>query len=211
MSETTNIAWADSTAERRILASCRVRVDADGRIYWTRNGRRAEHKTPLGYLQVRVMIAGKRLHVGAHRIVWTYFHGPVTAGLVINHRNGIKADNRPENLEECTYSENTKHAHRTGLKNQRGEKNPAAKLTSAQVAAIRATYAAGGVSQAALGELYRVSFKTISKIVRGERRNADGAGPTADYVERRSSRVRDRAGADPSEWPEDLRVRETPR
>lgn len=167
--------------------------DGEGRIYWTRNDRRAEHKTPLGYLQVRVMIGGKRYHVGAHRIVWTYFNGPIKPGFVVNHLNGIKADNRPENIEACSYSENTKHAHRTGLKDQRGEKNPAVKLTSAQVAAIRATYAAGGVSQAALGGLYGVSFKTISKIVRGERRGSDGLGPTADYTGRRSSAVR--AGA----------------
>ena len=141
--------------------------------------KRAEHRTPLGYLQLRMMIDGKRHHVGAHRIVHRTLLGTIPVGMVINHKNGIKDDNRPENLEVVTPSQNNIHCIRvlkTGkAANQNGEQNHRHKLTLAEVADIR-TYAdyiqrdvktRHGRTISMLASKYGVAYQTIWDIIKG--------------------------------------------
>lgn len=40
-----------------------------------------------------------RLHQSEHRVVWEEIHGPLLPGQNIHHKNGVRHDNRPENLE----------------------------------------------------------------------------------------------------------------
>jgi len=72
--------------------------------------RRAENDAGQ-YLQVRVMIEGKRVYACAHRLVWRHFNGPIPKGMTINHKNGKKKENHPNNLELATYSGQAKHRH----------------------------------------------------------------------------------------------------
>ncbi len=173
-----------------LLKSNKIRVDERGifiefvKHSYGWRAKKLGHKTPQGYIQLRKMVNRKRYHVGAHRIVYTWFNGPIPDGIIINHKNGLKDDNRLKNLELTTYSENQKHAHKNGLKDQRGEKNPAAKLKSYEVSQIRLAYSQGGFTQKELSKRYNVAHQTISDIVRGDTRKSD-LGKTADYTHRR--------------------------
>jgi len=109
----------------RAIEMGELAIDFEGRIWrvaarrwdrWTQQtrsipceARRAE-KSAGEYLQVRVMIDGVRAHALAHRMVWRHFFGQIPPGMLVNHRNGAKTDNRPANLELVTPSENTTHA-----------------------------------------------------------------------------------------------------
>ncbi|MBB5764642.1 HNH endonuclease [Methylorubrum rhodesianum] len=155
--------------------------------------KRIEHRTPEGYLQVRAMIEGRRMHCGAHRLVWQHLHGDIPPGHEINHRNGLKDDNRPGNLLCGTAGENVEHAHHGGLIDQHGQKNPAAKLTDNQVAQIRLAYSQGGHTMEALAQRFNVTFQTISKIVRGQRRQKQG-GPVAGSDQRHAAGPRASSG-----------------
>ena len=50
----------------------------------------------------------------AHRIVWLWFNGSISAGMQINHKNLNKSDNRLENLELVSASGNIAHSYANG-------------------------------------------------------------------------------------------------
>jgi hypothetical protein len=91
-----------------------------------------------GYVRVPLTRHGQMEHYFVHQLVLAAFVGPCPDGLVCNHKDGDKANNRPANLEWVTHQENKDHAVRTGLWQPfHGQDHPRAKLTGAQVAEIR--------------------------------------------------------------------------
>ena len=69
-----------------------------------------------------------------HRVVAATFLQNPNSYPVVNHKNGVKIDNRVENLEYCTASENTKHGFKKlGRRGVLGENNGKSKLTEVDV------------------------------------------------------------------------------
>ena len=66
-----------------------------------------------GYILTSLSKNSKAKLYKAHRLVASAFIGEIGDGMQINHINGIKDDNRVENLEICTPSENSIHAYHT--------------------------------------------------------------------------------------------------
>ena len=69
----------------------------------------------LGYKEVALSKDGKTRTVLLHRLLAMHFVDNPDNLPCVNHKNGIKADNRIENLEWCTRSWNTKHAYEHNL------------------------------------------------------------------------------------------------
>jgi len=121
-----------------------------------------------GYLTVATLTNGKRPKVFVHRLIAMCFVAGYKPGLTVNHINGIKTDNRPENLEWVTLAQNTKHEWETGLVDLRGEKHPNHKLTQKQVIHIRRALRLG-VPANSLSIIANVSPSIVHLIEKGKR------------------------------------------
>lgn len=78
-----------------------------------------------GYANITLIKDDEKFKTVIHRLVAKAFIPNPKDKPIVNHINGNKLDNRADNLEWCTESENAEHAYKTGLrKGLIGEKNP---------------------------------------------------------------------------------------
>lgn len=68
-----------------------------------------------GYLIAKMYVNHKHIQRTVYRLVAEAFLGK-RDGLDVNHKNGNKQDNRLENLEWCTRSQNMEHCLKHGLR-----------------------------------------------------------------------------------------------
>lgn len=148
--------------EKKIENSCYT-ISTDGIVKSNRDGVEKtmcfiiDHK---GYKRLRLIIGTERKSLRIHRLVAIAFIPNPENKPQVNHINGIKTDNRVENLEWCTGSENSKHSFVIGLQCNKGKNHPCCKLREEDVLNIRKSK----LKLTELGLIYNISKSQIWSI-----------------------------------------------
>ena len=142
---------------RRVAPCARSRV---GRILQAAT-------TTRGYSRLTLVANGIRKRYHVHTLVAASFLGPCPDGHQVNHRNGIKTDNKADNLEYVTPSQNVRHSFDVlGRSRARGERSGAARLSEGQVRDIK-RLCKTGCDRKEVARMYAVSVTTVRCIVTG--------------------------------------------
>ena len=146
-----------------LVMSGRIVVLPDGAVIG-RGGRILTSRS--SYIQVPL---GNKRNLGAHRLVYLCFVGPIPPGFEINHRDGDRRHNHPTNLEPLTHQGNIQHAYETGLASIdkaycRGESHHTTKLTADTVREIRGLRTEG-MGLRAIGERFGCTDGAVWRIV----------------------------------------------
>ena len=110
--------WNDIKGyEGRYQVSNWGRVKSLNRIITNRRGRKATIKETIlkpevvfdGYIRVHLSKNGKQKHYRVATLVFEAFNGPIPEGKELDHANGVRTDNRLENLRAVSHLENCRN------------------------------------------------------------------------------------------------------
>lgn len=159
----------------RSLENGDITVDFDtGKVYGYRvNGRkRLDEPRELGclaktgYVCVRLNVDGENRLVLAHRIVYTAAYGAIPEGMVIDHVNNDKTDNRIANLQLMTAAGNHRKAWFDG-------RHRWVKTTEEDREEIAREHEEGGRSYREIAEEHGISKPRAAAIVREYRESQE--------------------------------------
>ena len=122
-----------------------------------------------GYLRYAMGLNGKTKHVAQHRAVAEMFvPNPNPAKFkIVNHKDGIRNNNKPENLEWANEAVNRQFSDAMGNWNVRGERHSQAKLTDKQVIEICEVLNSDRYKVVEIAEMFGASRHTITGIKHG--------------------------------------------
>lgn len=143
-----------------------------GRV-WSKRTKKIlkQGKSKSGYKVISSKIGGRDGYYickRVHRWVAEAFIDNPRGKPYVNHKDGVKTNNRQDNLEWCTGKENSEHAVQLGLINKpKGVESPLSKLNDEQVEFIRENYKpkckVNGCR--ALAKKFNVSHYVVSLVV----------------------------------------------
>jgi hypothetical protein len=142
----------------------RYKISNLGRVYSYRSRKKMKTSTSSrGYIQI--VLGGKCFFV--HKLVARNFIPNPDNKPFINHKDGVKTNNLPSNLEWCTASENSQHSFKAGLQiNPRGEEHRKTKLKNADVLKI-IELSGKGLSSKDIGKKFNLSYQSVYEILTG--------------------------------------------
>lgn len=142
-------------------------ITKDGRIWshW-KNGWMTPRFNKQGYPIAVLNGRRKARYPRIHNLVAQAFIPNPEGKPEINHKNGIKTDNRVGNLEWCTRRENVLHSYRVGLRKAPvGEDCPLATLTEELVLQLRAEYKKKEFGYRKMAEKFGINQVTIRHVI----------------------------------------------
>jgi hypothetical protein len=106
-------------------------------------------------------------YCSVHRLVACAFIPNPLNKPMVNHKNGVKTDNRVENLEWCTNSENLRHAYRVTKIPNKAKGVPNKKNRILGDDAVRIIRSDGTSTHAALARRLGCSYPVVASVRKG--------------------------------------------
>ena len=139
-------------------------IYSNGKIYIAKGKNLKPTLRKNGYYYVTSAKNSNKPKFDIHKLVAFVFIDNPNNYPCVNHIDGNKYNNRIDNLEWCTYSENAIHADRLGLKLRTyGESNGMSKLTKDDILKIR-NLLDEGIKGKDISKMFNIAQSTVSLI-----------------------------------------------
>lgn len=149
-----------------VFSKERIVTRKNGRKYFVKRRKMKLTIDNRGYNRCALIVNKKLTTLKVHRLVCETFYGK--SKLEVNHKNGNKQDNRLENLEFCTRSQNIVHAFKNKLAiPMRGSRNPTSKIDEIKALTIK-TFLMSGIGPSEISRKFNVSINITKDISKGK-------------------------------------------